>query len=156
MDRLSYPPVTRRERGLSSSVRTVKTSGEASRPILITGATGTLGQAFARICGKRGLAYHLLSRAQLDISDRDSVAAALDLYEPWAIINAAGYVRVDDAETDADLCHRENVTGPTCLASECANRELPLVTFSSDLVFDGLKGAPYVETDPTSPLNATA
>ena len=153
MDRLSYPPVTRRDRGLFSSVRTVKTSGEPSRPILITGATGTLGQAFARICGKRGLAYHLLSRAQLDISDGDSVTAALDLYEPWALINAAGYVRVDDAEAEAGLCYRENVTGSTCLAAECANRELPLVTFSSDLVFDGLKGAPYVESDPTSPLN---
>ena len=153
MDRLCYPPVRRRERGLFSSVRSVKTSGEPSRPILITGATGTLGQAFARICGKRGLAYHLLSRAQLDIADRDSVTAALDLYEPWAIINAAGYVRVDDAEAESELCHRENVRGSTCLASECANRELPLVTFSSDLVFDGLKGAPYVESDPTSPLN---
>lgn len=153
MDRLSYPPVTRREQGVSTSVRTVKTSGESSRPILITGATGTLGQAFARICGTRGLAYHLLSRGQLDISSQASVAAALNLYEPWAIINAAGYVRVDDAEGDVATCERENVTGPACLARECASRQLPLVTFSSDLVFNGLKGAPYIESDVTSPLN---
>ena len=153
MDRLSYPPVTRREHGVSTSVRTVKTSGEPSRPVLITGATGTLGQAFARICGKRGLAYHLLSREQLDICSQASVVAALNRYEPWAIINAAGYVRVDDAEHEAEICERDNVWGTACLARECANRQLPLVTFSSDLVFDGLKGAPYIESDATSPLN---
>lgn len=153
LERLCYPPVTRREPGVSSSVRTVKTSGESSRPLLITGATGTLGQAFARICRKRGLAYHLLSRSQLDISDQASVQAALERYEPWGIINAAGYVRVDDAEAEAATCHRENVSGPACLARECASRGLPLVTFSSDLVFDGQKGEPYVESDVARPLN---
>jgi dTDP-4-dehydrorhamnose reductase len=154
LDRLCYPPVTRRDTGVSSSVSRVSArSGESSRPILITGATGTLGQAFARICGKRGLAYHLLSRAQLDISEPASVAAALDQYEPWAVVNAAGYVRVDQAETEAERCERENVTGPALLARECANRKLRLISFSSDLVFDGLKGSPYVESDNPSPLN---
>src|SRR6185436_5712000 len=113
----------------------------------------TLGQAFARICGKRGLAYHLVPRAQLDISEPASIEAALERYEPWAIINAAGYVRVDDAERDAATCRRENVAGPECLARACAHRDLPLVTFSSDLVFDGRKGLPYVESDAVSPLN---
>lgn len=148
LDRLCYPPVTRRDSEVSSSVsRVSSSSGEISRPILITGATGTLGQAFARICGKRGLAYHLLSRAQLDISEQASVRAALDHYQPWAVVNAAGYVRVDQAESEVELCERENVTGPAILARECANRDLRLVSFSSDLVFDGLKGSPYVETD---------
>jgi dTDP-4-dehydrorhamnose reductase len=136
-----------------ASVGTVRSSGDASRSILITGATGTLGQAFARICEKRGLAYQLLSRRQLDIADRNSVITAIDLYQPWALINAAGYVRVDDAEANAEACIRENVTGPECLAKECALRNLPLVTFSSDLVFDGVKKLPYVESDVVSPLN---
>jgi dTDP-4-dehydrorhamnose reductase len=153
LDRLCYPPVTHREHSLSSSVSTTTTPGGASRSLLITGATGTLGQAFARICEQRGLAYQLLSRKQLDIAERTSVISALDQYEPWAIINAAGYVRVDDAEAETENCIRENVSGPECLAKECALRKLPLVTFSSDLVFDGLKGAPYVESDPTSPVN---
>ncbi|MDX6613891.1 MAG: dTDP-4-dehydrorhamnose reductase [Blastocatellia bacterium] len=153
LDRLSYPPVTRRGQGISCSVRSVKNSGEASRPLLITGATGTLGQAFARICEKRGLAYQLLSRAQLDIADELSVASALTKYEPWALVNAAGYVRVDEAETNAALCRRENVSGPARLAKACADRGVPLVTFSSDLVFDGEKSGPYVESDATSPLN---
>ncbi len=153
LDRLSYPAVTRRGQGISSSVRTFKRSGEASRPLLITGATGTLGQAFARICEERGLAYHLLTRNQLDIADEDSITRALDQYEPWAVVNAAGYVRVDDAEGNAAECRRENVTGPVRLAEACAKRGLQLVTFSSDLVFDGNKAEPYVESDATSPLN---
>lgn len=153
LDRLSYPPVARRGQGIASSVRSVKKSGEASRPLLITGATGTLGQAFARICEKRGLAYQLLARAQLDIADEVSVASALNQYEPWALINAAGYVRVDEAEANVEVCRRENVTGPACLAKACASRALPLVTFSSDLVFDGEKTKAYVESDTTSPLN---
>lgn len=153
LDRLCYPPATRRGHGISSSVRSVKKTGEASRPLLITGATGTLGQAFARICERRGLAYHLLSRAQLDIADSGSVVHALNHYEPWAIVNAAGYVRVDDAESEPAICRRENVTGPACLTQACARRTLPLVTFSSDLVFDGRKAEPYLESDSTSPLN---
>jgi dTDP-4-dehydrorhamnose reductase len=153
LDRLCYPPVTRRPQDVSFSVGTTRTSGEAGRPLIITGATGTLGQAFARICGKRGLAYHLLSRRQLDIADPASVSVALDQYQPWAIINAAGYVRVDDAESEPEICRRENVAGPVALARACAVRGLPLMTFSSDLVFDGLKTTPYVESDIASPLN---
>ncbi|HUS09775.1 MAG TPA: family 1 glycosylhydrolase [Pyrinomonadaceae bacterium] len=153
LDRLCYPPVTRREQVLPSSRSTLKSSGDASRPVVITGATGTLGQAFARVCEKRGLAYQLLSRKQLDIADHTSVAAAMDQYEPWAIINAAGYVGVDDAEDDVEKCLRENATGPECLAKECAERKVPLVTFSSDLVFDGLKTSHYIESDQPAPLN---
>ena len=69
------------------------------------------------------------------------------------MVNTAGYVRVDDAEREPDRCHRENAEGPACLAAACAQRGLPFVTFSSDLVFDGSKREPYVETDPVSPLN---
>lgn len=153
LDRLCYPPVIRREQALTSSRSTLKSSGDASRCVVITGASGTLGQAFARICEKRGFAFQLLTRKQLDIADQDSVAAALDQYEPWAIVNAAGYVRVDDAEDDVEKCLRENASGPEGLAKECAERKVSLVTFSSDLVFDGLKTEHYIESDHPAPLN---
>lgn len=123
------------------------------RPILVVGATGTLGRAFGRICEGRGLAHHLLRRAQLDIADAQSIKAAIEEYQPWAIINAAGYVRVDDAESDAERCFRENHEGAALLARACARHKLQLLTFSSDLVFDGSKLAPYVESDPVRPLN---
>ena len=154
LDRLSYPPVSQHhEQTISPNRRSVKRSGDASRCLLITGATGTLGQALARICTRRGLAYQLLRRDQLDIADRDSILNALDCYEPWAVINAAGYVRVDDAEGDAERCMRENVIGPVSLARECERQRLPFVTFSSDLVFDGSKNELYVESDACAPLN---
>jgi dTDP-4-dehydrorhamnose reductase len=154
LDRLCYQPVSyHHNQTISPNSRSVKRTGDPDRRLLITGATGTLGQAFARICTKRGLAYQLLRRDQLDIADRDSVLNAFDQYEPWAIINAAGYVRVDDAEKDQERCMRENVVGPVCLAKECERHQLPLVTFSSDLVFDGSKNAVYVESDGCSPLN---
>jgi dTDP-4-dehydrorhamnose reductase len=122
------------------------------RPILITGSTGTLGRAFARGCDERGLAFELTARTQLDIADPDSVARALAHHEPWLVINTAGYVRVDDAETDEATCRRENVLGPTVLARACARDRVPLVSFSSDLVFDGRKQAAYDERDRPSPL----
>lgn len=153
LDRLCYAPVSRRAQAVSSSVRTVKSSGKPARPILISGASGTLGQAFARICENRGVAYHLLSRAQLDIADESSVSFACETYRPWAIINAAGYVRVDNAESELETCQRENVKGPVLLARECAARNLRMITFSSDLVFDGSKGTAYIETDTVAPLN---
>lgn len=125
--------------------------GEA-KPLLITGASGTLGRAFGRICEARGLPYRLLSRADMDIADPQSVHRVLGEAEPWAIVNTAGYVRVDEAERDCDRCHRENARGPAVLAAACAERGTRLVTFSSDLVFDGAQARPYLESDPIAPL----
>lgn len=154
LDRLCYPPVTRRAQGHSSSpVREMKMRNGAARTLLITGATGTLGKAFARACEARSLSYRLLTRRALDIADAASVEDAFAEHEPWALINAAGYVRVDDAEGDAQNCRRENTEGARVLAEACARHGAALLTFSSDLVFDGVKRVPYVESDATAPLN---
>lgn len=155
LDRLLYTPVRRsrarnevaRERGFDVDTK------HATRTLLITGATGTLGRAFARLCELRGLSYRLLSRAEMDIAERVSVASALDGLHPWAVINTAGYVRVDDAEREVERCMMENAEGARVLAGECAARGVAFVTFSSDLVFDGEKGGPYVESDRIAPLN---
>lgn len=122
-------------------------------PLLITGATGTLGQAFRRACLARGLQFILTSRSELDIADRQSVETVLHTVQPWAVINTAGYVRVDDAEEDQKRCRRENVLGPVMLAEACRARGSGFVTFSSDLVFDGREERPYLESDAVAPLN---
>ena len=124
-----------------------------AEPILIVGANGTLGRAFARVCEQRNLAHRLLSRADMDIADPASVEQALLRFAPWAVINAGGYVRVDDAENDVDRCFRENARGPAVLAAACARHRVHLTTFSSDLVFDGRQNNPYVETDAVAPIN---
>jgi dTDP-4-dehydrorhamnose reductase len=123
------------------------------QPILITGATGTLGSTFARMCERRNLAYRIVARTEMDMADPHSVDAAVARYRPWAIINAAGYVKVNQAETDVDRCRRENTLAPTILALACVRNNLRFVTFSSDLVFDGQARQPYCESDPVSPLS---
>jgi dTDP-4-dehydrorhamnose reductase len=155
LDRLLYLPARaeRRKKETAARERWTMKGDEDSRPVLITGATGTLGRAFARLCRARAVPYRLLTRAETDIADARSVADALDRWRPWAVVNTAGYVRVDDAEREPDRCFRENADGAGLLAEACAAREIALLTFSSDLVFDGTKGEPYVETDGPSPLN---
>ena len=122
------------------------------RRLLITGASGTLGQAMSRICHLRGLDHNLLTRRDLDIADTASIEAALQGYRPWAVINAAGYVRVADAEREAGRCFRENTEGAALLAGACARLGIPYVSFSSDLVFNGALGRAYAESDAVDPV----
>ena len=124
----------------------------AGQPVLIVGSTGTLGRAFAIACRERGIAHEIVGRSQMNIANPDEVRHVLDCVRPWAVINAAGYVRVDDAEREPLACFEANTTGAVVLASACSERGLPLVTFSSDLVFDGGKDCPYVENDAVRPL----
>jgi dTDP-4-dehydrorhamnose reductase len=127
---------------------------KSGRPLLITGATGTLGQAFARICAHRGLAHVATIRADLDITSASSIAAALDRHRPWAVVNTAGCVRPGDADANQDECWLANVAGPELLARACKRHGIPLVTFSSDLVFDGSLGRAYAEPDKPAPACA--
>jgi dTDP-4-dehydrorhamnose reductase len=122
-------------------------------PLLIVGASGTLGRAFMRIAGLRGLAARLLGRPQCDATDPGRIDALIRRLRPWAVVNTAGYVRVDAAEGDRDACHRGNVTTAVNLAAACCRHGIKLVTFSSDLVFDGTLQRPYVEGDEPAPLN---
>lgn len=123
------------------------------QPVLIIGKNGTLGKAFARVCEHRKIPYRLMGREDCDIADARLIESAIDFYKPWAIINAAGYVRVDDAELEAEQCFRENLHGPVILSAICKRQGVKLVTFSSDLVFDGRKQEPYLESDAVNPLN---
>jgi dTDP-4-dehydrorhamnose reductase len=121
--------------------------------LLILGATGTLGRAFAMVCDSRRIPYVQLSRRELDITDPEMVRRAIAQHRPWAIVNAAGYVRVDDAESDVRACRRVNAVAPAILAAVSRKAGVRLLTFSSDLVFDGAGSRPYVEGDAVAPLN---
>jgi dTDP-4-dehydrorhamnose reductase len=134
-------------------IKEFRINNENNHLVVIIGKNGTLGKAFARICNERCIPNQLLSRQDCDITNVSQIEAMVDRYKPWAIINAAGYVRVDDAETDHESCFRDNTTGPENLAIICNKQGIQLINFSSDLVFDGLKNQPYVESDPVNPLN---
>jgi dTDP-4-dehydrorhamnose reductase len=123
-------------------------------PLLILGVTGTLGRAMATECRHRGLAHVLVGREIIDVLDPAKIAAALIKYRPWAVINCSGWVRLDEAEAEPELCNAVNAAGAARLARACEDMGIASVTFSSDLVFSGGKGRAYVESDEVAPLNA--
>ncbi len=150
--RIEFQPVLRTA-ALATPPRQWRPEQALTRPILITGATGTLGQAMARACELRGLPYALTDRRQLAIGDADAARRIVDRCEPWAVINTAGWVRVDEAEADPDACMDANAHGAGALARVCAEAGLHYTAFSSDLVFDGRLDRAYVEGDTPNPLN---
>ena len=93
--------------------------------LLIVGANGTLGRALAHACEHRGLAYVAVNRRRVSLQNASSVAKALDDVRPWTVINAVGWVRVDDTEAEPDGCLRDNCDGNRMLADECRRRGIP-------------------------------
>ena len=124
-----------------------------SQPLLIVGAGGTLGTAFTRVCDLRNIAACSLKHEDLDISQAPEVRRAIEEIRPWAVVNAAGYVRVDQAEWDQKNCFRKNVLGPQVLSEITNDFRIPLLHFSSDLVFDGQASSPYLESSSVGPLS---
>ena len=92
-----------------------------------------------------------VERPALDFDRLESIGAVFADMAPWLVVNAAAYTAVDAAEDDAAAAMRGNRDGPAELARLCEAAGIPLIHVSTDYVFDGAKGAPYVETDPASP-----
>lgn len=125
----------------------------SSNPLIIIGKTGTLGNAFRHICELRGINHLLLGCHEVDISDISDIERMVRHYNPWAIINTAGYSKIDEAEKEAEECFTVNSVAPKFLSAVCNKFGIQFVTYSSDLVFDGKKNNPYLESDFVSPLN---
>lgn len=121
--------------------------------MLIIGKTGSLGYAFQRVCEHRSISSIAIGRGEVDILNENSIISAIEKYKPWAIINATGYVRVDEAEMEPNSCYAINSTAPALMAGLCRKYGMPFMNFSSDLVFDGSKKSPYHESDKVMPLN---
>ncbi|MDB5200596.1 MAG: sugar nucleotide-binding protein [Ferruginibacter sp.] len=122
-------------------------------PILVLGKTGTLGQAFARYLQWRNIPFVLAGREDADVRNNKKLLELVDQVRPWAVINATGFVDIDAAETNPEDCLAVNFAAPVLLANICAKRNIGLLNFSSDQVFDGRKTSPYLEDDTTNPLN---
>lgn len=117
-------------------------------PILVTGGSGQVARALGAAGGD---AVRVVGRPEFDFDRPESLAACFTAAAPWLVVNAAAYTAVDAAEDDAAAAYRANRDGPAALARLCAAAWVPLIHISTDYVFDGAKGAPYVETDPTGP-----
>jgi dTDP-4-dehydrorhamnose reductase len=119
--------------------------------VLVTGAGGQLGRALMALApdtSARGVSHE-----QLDIADAVAVDSVLREIRPDVLINAAGFTRVDDAETQHEAAERANATGPAVLAAGCRSAGAWLVQVSTDYVFDGEQTRPYAPAARTNPLS---
>lgn len=126
--------------------------------ILLTGSTGQVGHALLQPLSEFGQII-APTRKELDLSNADSIRELIDFYQPDLIINPAAYTGVDSAESETKLAHSVNALAPKVMAEEAQKRNIGLIHFSTDYVFDGNKVdhqgnlVPYLETDSTQPLN---
>lgn len=122
--------------------------------ILVTGAGGQIGRDLLAAETPAGIEFVGLDRSRLDITQEDTVAAALEAWQPAAVINCAAYTAVDRAEAEEGAAFAVNRDGAGSLARQCARRGIALLHFSTDYVFDGRATRPYREDDPVAPLSA--
>jgi dTDP-4-dehydrorhamnose reductase len=120
--------------------------------ILLTGKTGQVGYELER--SLQGLGEIIaLDRSQMDLANLDQVRAVIRNVKPTLIINPAAYTAVDKAESEPELAMRINGEAPAVMAEEAKKLGAAMIHYSTDYVFDGRKSSPYVETDPTNPIN---
>jgi dTDP-4-dehydrorhamnose reductase len=121
--------------------------------ILVTGASGQLGQSFQFIANEYiSYKFVLKNSKELDVTNSSQVDNAFDLIKPNFCINCAAYTAVDKAESEIDLAYKINVFAVENLANSCKKHNIPFIHISTDFIFDGTKKTPYQETDPTKPL----
>jgi len=121
---------------------------------LLLGGTGQVGKEFRALPLPIDVEVVAPSRGELDLEDLEAISRMIAA-QPWsAVINAAAYTDVDRAESEEPVAFAVNAEAPTRLAAETGRSGIPLIHISTDYVFDGRKGAPYVEEDAVAPLNA--
>jgi dTDP-4-dehydrorhamnose reductase len=122
--------------------------------LLLLGGSGQVGTEFQALPLPRGIEVVAPDEAALDLTDRDALDNVVAEGSWSAVINAAAYTDVDRAESDEAKALAVNGDAPARLSDATGRFGIPLVHISTDYVFDGCKGAPYVESDAPSPLNA--
>jgi dTDP-4-dehydrorhamnose reductase len=122
--------------------------------VLVFGSTGQLGRELARAAWPAGLEVTFLDRRAADLTRPNDLQPLVGAQRPDLVIVAAAYTNVDGAEDDEGTATLVNADSPGVIAGAAAERGIPIVLFSTDYVFDGMKGAPYGEGDAVGPLGA--
>jgi dTDP-4-dehydrorhamnose reductase len=120
--------------------------------ILLLGKHGQLGWELQRTLGTLGEII-ALDMPEIDFSQPDSIPDLMQDIHPQVIVNATAYTAVDRAESEPKLAMTINGIAPGILASQAAQINAALIHYSTDYVFDGMKGTPYQESDLPNPLN---
>lgn len=118
--------------------------------ILVVGANGMLGRDLMELLGDRG---HGVDIADIDITSPESVMKVVGELKPEVVINCAAYTDVDGCESNIETAMAVNGEGVGYLAMACRDSGALLVQISTDYIFDGGKGTPYVEDDAPCPLS---
>ena len=118
--------------------------------ILLTGSNGQVGFELNKKLSALGEVI-ATDREELNLEDSQAISSFIDQTRPDIIINPAAYTAVDKAESEPDLAYEINTLAPEVLATMAAELDIPLIHFSTDYVFDGLKKDAYIETDLTNP-----
>lgn len=122
--------------------------------LLVTGAAGMLGRDVMLAAGNAGHEVVGFGHAELDVTDAAAVTAKVEAERPGVVIDCAAWTDVDGAEEAEEQATRVNGEAAGAVAAAAASVGAAVVYVSSDYVFDGSKGAPYVETDQAAPLSA--
>lgn len=119
---------------------------------LLFGRDGQVGYELATALAPLGRVT-ALARADADLVDAGALRAAVRRARPQVVLNAAAYTAVDAAENDGERCRAVNGVAPGVIAAAAEEVGAAVVHFSTDYVFDGALGRPYVEDDAPNPLN---
>ncbi len=120
--------------------------------IFILAENGQLGWELCRTLAPLGEVY-ASDYPQVDLQKPETIINLIRLEKPAVFVNAAAYTAVDQAETEHEKARSINASGPGILAEECKSIGAVFIHYSTDYVFDGNKGVPYLENDATAPLN---
>jgi len=121
--------------------------------VLITGGKGQLARALAAACDRDGNEVFRLSKEELDVTDADAVDIGIGKRRPHWVFHTGAATKVDRCETERAWAEKLNRDAAGYVATSCQKYGAGMVHYSTDFVFDGTKGAPYVETDEPNPLS---
>jgi len=123
--------------------------------LAVTGKNGQVVSALQAFANDE-LEIVTLGRPELDLARPETVAKVLYDAKPDVVVSAAAYTAVDRAESEPEVAFAVNRDGARAVAKAAKELGIPVIHLSTDYVFDGTKGSPYVESDPTAPLPSTA
>ena len=123
--------------------------------IFLTGKDGQVGFALHKKLASLGEII-ATNRDMLDLTNPEAIRDFVDKAKPDIIINAAAYTKVDQAQNEPDLALQINAIAPQVLIEKASEHNIPIIQFSTDYVFDGLKHRPYDETDQVNPQSVYA
>jgi dTDP-4-dehydrorhamnose reductase len=126
-------------------------SEETGRAIVLGGKTGLLGRPLTDALARAGFTVWATTRNELDPGDAAAVAKGLADFSASHLFNTVAYTAVDKAEDEPEAAYRLNRDLPLSLGRACGEADVAFVHYSTDFVFDGAKGAPYVEEDAPNP-----